>query len=313
MNRIVVTGGAGFIGSNLVRHLLENGDKVIVIDNLITSDGSNLKQFANNPSFKFLKHDITLPFPKTVNGQLSNVNCIYHLACPTGVPNLVRFAQEMLASCSIGTLNVLELSKKNHAKLVFTSSSEVYGDPKVFPQTENYTGNVDSTGIRSPYEEGKRFSESLIASYVRKNNLDAKIVRLFNVYGPGTSPSETRVISAFLRNAKKDKSLPVAGDGLQTRTFCYVDDLISALLIINERGKSGEVYNAGGDQEISILELAKLALFVTGSKSKIKLVERPNHDHQGRRPDLSKLKSLGWTQTVGIYEGLRLTINHLTK
>src|SRR3990167_8981084 len=208
MNHVVVTGGAGFIGSNLCRRLISNGDKVLVIDNLITSDGTHLKQFRNNPNFKFIKQDITTS----------------HFA-------------------------------------------------------------------------------------LRNSNLDARIIRVFNTYGPGTSKNETRVVSRFLRNAKSNRHLPVEGNGKQTRTFCYVDDLIDALLLIAERGKKGEIYNAGGDIEISINELAKLVLFVTGSKSKIKHIPRPGHDHQGRRPDLSKLKSLGWQQTVGIYEGLKLTID----
>ncbi|OGH16006.1 MAG: hypothetical protein A3C30_00900 [Candidatus Levybacteria bacterium RIFCSPHIGHO2_02_FULL_40_18] len=306
MNHVVVTGGAGFIGSNLCRRLISNGDKVLVIDNLITSDGTHLKQFRNNPNFKFIKQDITTSHFALRN---SKFEIIYHLACPTGVPNLTKLGEEMLRTCSIGTLSVLELARKNQAKLIFTSSSEIYGDPKEFPQMESYTGNVDPVGARSPYEEGKRFSESLIIMYVRKFNLDARIIRVFNTYGPGTSKNETRVVSRFLRNAKSNRPLPVEGNGKQTRTFCYVDDLIDALLLIAERGKKGEIYNAGGDIEISINELAKLVLFVTGSKSKIKHIPRPGHDHQGRRPDLSKLKSLGWQQTVGIYEGLKLTID----
>jgi len=316
MSHVLITGGAGFVGSNLASKLLLNGHKVIAIDNLITSDGSNIKKLKNNPNFRFIKHDITLPLPKVVTDQLltpiksgSNVNSIYHLACPTGVPNLKRLAEEMLLTCSIGTLNILELAKKTKSKLIFTSSSEVYGDPEVFPQKEDYTGNVNPIGTRSPYEEGKRFAESLIKSYVNKYSVDAKIVRLFNVYGPGSASSETRVIPVFLRHAIKGLPIPVAGDGSQTRTFCHVDDLIEALFLIAEKGEKGEVYNAGSDVEFSILELAKLVIQATGSKSKIKFVPRPKHDHRGRRPDLTKIKNLGWQQTIGIYEGLKLTIN----
>lgn len=307
MIHILVTGGAGFIGSNLVKKLLDRGDYVTALDNLITSTGANLKQFLKNPNFTFIKHDITKPFPKSTSHKLSAISYIYHLACPTGVPNLTRLSREMLTTCSIGTLHILDLAMKNKSILVFTSSSEIYGDPKEFPQLESYTGNVDPTGLRSSYEEGKRFSESLIAVYVRKYNLDARIVRVFNTYGPGTSSSETRVVPVFLTCAIKNKNMPVSGIGMQTRTFCYVDDLVAALLLVAERGKKGNVYNAGSDTEISILELAKLVLMVTDSKSKIEFVKRAEHDHNGRKPDLSKLKSLGWKQTVGLHEGLKKT------
>jgi len=178
----------------------------------------------------------------------------------------------------------------------------------VFPQKETYNGNVNPTGIRSPYEEGKRFAESLIMSYVRKYNLDAKIVRIFNTYGPYFSTNDTRVIPHFLNKARKNKPLPIAGDGKQTRTFCYVDDLVDSLILVMKKGKKGEIYNAGGDTEISILELAHLIKFVANSKSKLKFVKRPDHDHNGRLPDLTKLKSLGWNPTVGIYEGLKKTL-----
>jgi nucleoside-diphosphate-sugar epimerase len=304
MNTVLVTGGAGLIGSNLCGRLLGQGERVIVIDNLITSDGSNLKQFLKNPNFKFIQEDISDAKLLIPNVKLAT---IYHLACPTGVPNLERLAEEMLKTCSLGTMNVLKLAKKNHANLIFTSSSEIYGDPKVSPQREDYSGNVDPVGIRSPYEEGKRFSESLIMAYVRKWKVDAKLVRVFNTYGPGASKKETRVVSVFLRHATANSPLPVAGNGLQTRTFCYVDDLVDALLLVAKRGKKGEVYNAGGDIEISIAELARLAISVTGSKSKIEFIKRPDHDHESRRPDLTKIKALGWHQSVGIYEGLKKT------
>ena len=318
MSRILITGGAGFIGTNLCKRLLNLGNEVAIIDNLITSDGKNLKQFKKNPKFKFIKHDIIKPWPKTLNSQLSTLNSIYHLACPTGIPNLTKLAEEMLLTCSIGTRNVLELAKKTRAKVLFTSSSEVYGDPKVFPQTEDYTGNVDPTGVRSPYEEGKRFSESLITMFVRKYNVDAKIVRVFNTYGPGMADDDSRVIPRFLDQILKNKPLTVEGRGLQTRTFCYVDDLVDGLLLIMEKGKKGEVYNLGSDKEVKIIDLAKLIIDIVGSrpkddrplaeKSKITFVIRPAHDHKSRLPSLKKVKSLGWKPKVSLEEGLKKTL-----
>ena len=193
------------------------------------------------------------------------------------------------------------------AKLLFTSSSEVYGDPQVFPQTESYTGNVDPIGIRSPYEEGKRFSESLIQMYVRKYNVDAKIVRVFNTYGPSMSSNETRVVAKFLSQALQGKLLTVEGKGLQTRTFCYIDDLVNGLLMIIKKGKKGEVYNLGSDKEVRIIDLAKLIVKVTDSKSKISFVERPSHDHKRRHPSLEKVKKLGWKQKTTLKNGLQKT------
>lgn len=302
MKKVLVTGGAGLIGSALCRRLVAEGYSVTCIDNFITSNKNGISDLLKNTNFKLVKLDITKTLPSVLNAD--KFSEIYHLACPTGVPNLTVLAEEMLSTCSRGTKNILDLAKKHNAKLIFTSSSEVYGDPLVFPQTENYTGNVDPVGIRSPYEEGKRFSEALLISYVRKYNLDAKIIRIFNTYGK-KSADDTRVISTFLKNAKQNKSLPVKGKGKQTRTFCYVDDLVAAILIVMAKGKKGEVYNAGSDQEISIYELARTVIRVTKSKSKITFVKRPEHDHNRRRPDLTKLKTLGWNSTYSLEDGLR--------
>src|SRR3990167_7366280 len=245
--RILVTGGAGFIGANLCQRLLEQNHEVIAVDNLITSDGSNLKRLQSFPNFTFFKHDIIKPFPRKLTTNNSQLTTIYHLACPTGVPNLTKLAEEMLLTCSRGTRNVLELVRLHQAQFLVTSSSEVYGNPLVSPQTENYTGNVDPIGIRSPYEEGKRFSESLIQMYVRKYNVNAKIVRVFNTYGNYMSSGDSRVIPRFLNQALNGKSLTVEGKGLQTRTFCYIDDLVDGLITVMEKGKKGEVYNLAND------------------------------------------------------------------
>ncbi|OGH19674.1 MAG: hypothetical protein A3D74_00575 [Candidatus Levybacteria bacterium RIFCSPHIGHO2_02_FULL_37_13] len=312
MSRILITGGAGFIGTNLCEKLLSQNHHVIAIDNLITSTKSNIEPLFSNPKFEFIEQDVTLPL-RNWKLEIRNwkFDFIYHLACPTGVPNLTKLAEEMLLACSAGTRNVLELAKKTKAKLLFTSSSEVYGDPQVFPQTENYTGNVDPIGIRSPYEEGKRFSESLIQMYVRKYNVNAKIVRVFNTYGNYMSSGDSRVIPRFLNQALNGKSLTVEGKGLQTRTFCYIDDLVDGLITVMEKGKKGEVYNLGNDKEVRIIDLAKLIIKITNSRSKLKLVERPAHDHKRRLPALEKVKKLGWKPKIFQEIGLRKTLQSI--
>ena len=304
MKHVIVTGGAGLVGAHLCKRLLDENNKVICIDNFITSSKENIRPHLKNPNFKLVEHDIVNLFESAISHHPLEVDEIYHLACPKGVPNLTRLSLEMLRTCAIGTENILELAKKHKAKLIFTSSSEVYGDPLVFPQSENYAGNVDPVGIRSPYEEGKRYAESLVVSFVRKFGLDAKIVRLFNTYGPKQF-DDTRVITKFMKAARTNKPITVEGDGSQTRTFLHVDDLVNALFVVNDRGEKGGVYNAGSDVEISILELANIVKFVTNSKSKIKFIPRPAHDHRRRLPDLTKLKNLGWNPSIGIYEGLK--------
>jgi len=309
--RVLVTGGAGFIGSNLCIRLLAMGHNVVAVDNLITGDQKNIKQLISNPKFTFIKHDINEPWPKNFKFKISNLKFIYHLACPTGVPNLGPLSEEMITTCSIGTKNILEIARKTGAKFLFTSSSEVYGDPLTFPQEESYRGNVDTCGLRSPYEEGKRFSESLILMYVRKYNIDAKIVRVFNTYGPSMSPKDIRVIPNFFRQTSSGFPLTLHGDGNQKRTFCYVDDLVEGLVLVIKKGESGHVYNLGHDLEISIINLARLILKITGSKSSIKTVARPGHDHERRLPSLVKVKQLGWFPKISLEDGLRMTINLL--
>lgn len=305
MKTILITGGAGFIGTNLTKQLLKENHKVLAVDNMVTSGEGNIQQFEKHSNFTFIKHDIYKPFPKTLISQLSSLNSIYHLACPTGVTNLGKLAEEMLYTCAYGTSNILDLAKKYNANVVFTSSSEVYGDPKEFPQTEEYNGNVDTIGIRSPYEEGKRFAESMCAMYWRKYKVDVKIARIFNTYGPYMSPNDTRVIPQFIQQIKKGEPLTVQGDGLQTRTFCYAEDTVGGLLLINEKGKAGEVYNLGGDIEITILQLAKMMLKISNAANKIEFVKRPSHDHQARRPSLQKIKNLGWTHKISLEDGLK--------
>lgn len=325
MKHILITGGAGFIGSHLCKILLNKGHKVICVDNLITGDKKNINNLFKNSNFKFIELDIAkdslalsgkpgqFSHPKDDQPLAETLNYIFHLACPTGVPNLVTLAEEMLLVNSLGTRNVLELARKTKAKVLFASSSEVYGDPQVFPQTEEYTGNVSPIGIRSPYEEGKRFSESLVIMYVRKYNIDARIVRIFNTYGEGMSNKDSRVIPKFLRQVKIGESLTVEGKGEQTRTFCYVDDLIDGLILVLNKGLSGEVYNIGSDKEIRIFDLAKLTIKITKSKSKIKFIKRPTHDHKRRLPDIGKIKKLGWRPKVTLEKGILKTYITMSK
>jgi nucleoside-diphosphate-sugar epimerase len=301
--KILVTGAAGFIGSNLSRRLIAQKQRVVAVDNLITGLKSNLADLLKNPNFKFIKGDITQKsFLAKLKGQ--KFDQIYHLACPTGVPNIGPMAEEMLLTCSVGTRNVLELGRLSGARVIFTSSSEVYGDPEVFPQSEEYTGNVDPIGARSPYEEGKRFSESLFKMYCSKYKLDCSVVRLFNTYGPGMSTKDTRVIPQFLSNARKNAPLIIKGSGKNTRTYCFVDDLIEGLVLVMEKGSDGEVYNLGSTKEVSVLELADLVLKLTKSKSKVRHIKDNIPDHKGRRPELRKIKKLGWSQKVGLKSGI---------
>lgn len=306
--RILVTGGAGFIGSNLCRRMLKQGHEVISVDNFITSSKQNLIDLLNKSRFHFYQLDITQDNFVNRLSQVEKIDQIYHLACPTGVPNIGPLAEEMLLTSSLGTRHVLELAKHHKAKFLFTSSSEVYGDPQISPQTEKYTGNVDPLGWRSPYEEGKRFTESLILMYVQKYRINAKIVRVFNTYGPLMSDKDSRVIPKLLRQAMLGKSLTIHGRGLQRRTFLYIDDLTSGLILVMEKGRRGQVYNIGSDVEISIIELAQVILSLTKTKSKIKFIKRPSHDPNMRLPSLSKITKLGWHPKVGLKEGLKKTI-----
>ncbi|MEX0621848.1 MAG: NAD-dependent epimerase/dehydratase family protein [Candidatus Woykebacteria bacterium] len=305
MKKVLVTGAAGFIGSNLVGRLLKESYYVVGIDNFITGEPKNIRKFSGDSNFKFIRADIV----NLDAGQVEDLiherfSEIYHLACPTGVPNLVTLAEEMLLTCSVGTRNILEIARKSGSKFLFTSSSEVYGDPKVFPQEESYSGNVDPIGIRSPYEEGKRLAESLVIMYVRKYGLRGKIVRVFNTYGPNMSEKDERIIPKYIQQIKKGAPLTVHGDGTQMRTFCHVADLVNGLLLVMREGKNGEPYNIGGVKEIAVKDLAQTMIRLFSSKVGISYVKRPAHDHQSRRPDLTKISSLGWSPSVGLEDGL---------
>ncbi|MGD8525466.1 MAG: NAD-dependent epimerase/dehydratase family protein [Thioalkalispiraceae bacterium] len=301
--KVLVAGGAGFIGSNLAKALLEEGYSVDCVDSLITGRIASIDVLRSNKRFRFFKFDITdRDFFNTFAKE--HYDEIYHLACPTGVPNIRVYGEEMLKTSSIGTDNILRLACTHNAKVIYTSSAEVYGDPQVFPQHEEYCGNVHPTGPRSAYEEGKRFAEALVISYVEKYQLDAKIVRIFNTFGIGMSPDDTRVIPRFLKLIKEGKKIVIYGDGKQTRTHLYVDDLVAGLLLVMRKGSSGEVYNIGGDKQLTIAELADLIKSLTTLTVDVEYHPHFIEDHSGRHPMVSKVKDLGWTPNIGVTEGL---------
>ncbi|MEK7611624.1 MAG: UDP-glucuronic acid decarboxylase family protein [Patescibacteria group bacterium] len=304
--RILVTGGAGFIGSHLCRKLLETGADVIAVDNLCTGREGNLADLKENPRFTFIKADILDPIE--LPGPLHR---IYNLACPASPVGYQRLPLETLYVGSVGVSNILELALKNKARFLQTSTSEIYGDPLEHPQKETYWGNVNCVGPRACYDESKRFAESLIINFAKVHGLNAKIVRLFNTYGPQMDLDDGRVIVNFLKQALSGESLTVHGDGSQTRSPCYVSDLVSGLILMMESGEAGPV-NLGNPEELTIIDLAKMIKKITGSKSEIIFLPLPKDDPTRRRPDITLAKQrLGWSPRIGLEEGLRLTIPYI--
>ncbi len=302
--RVLLTGGAGFVGSNLASVLLAAGTEVFVVDNLITGRRQNIAALQKTKRLHFFELDVTHNSFLRKFSKIP-VEQIYHLACPTGVPNIKKLGEEMLLACSIGTRNVLELARRHRAKFLVTSSSEIYGAADTVVQSESYEGKVNPVGPRAAYEEGKRFTEALVIHYVRRYGIDADIVRLFNTYGPGMSPTDQRVIPRFLRSLKNGTPLTIYGNGKQKRTFLYIDDLISALMLVMVKGKRGEVYNIGDDHPVTIKELAWRICEMVDLSPGIRFVPHFIDDHQYRKPTLSKIKKLGWRQTVSLDSGLR--------
>ncbi len=309
--QILIAGGAGFLGSNLSADLLQQGHSVTVVDNLLTGNRENIEKLESNSNFSFYDMGIeTNTFlEEFLISDKHTFDCVYDLACATGVPNIQTLGEEMIDACSIGTKNILKVALKNKAKFLLTSSSEVYGDPEKFPQDENYTGNVDPQGWRASYEEGKRFAETITALFVNKYHLNAKTVRLFNVYGPNMSLKDQRVIPRFVQQALNNEPLTVH-DNVALRTMCYVSDIVKGLQIIIEKGNAGGIYNLGSDQELSMLDLAKKIITATNSQSEIALVPGMKVDHKRRMPDLSRIRSLGWDYSITLEEGLILTIEN---
>lgn len=302
--RCLIAGGAGFLGTNLARRLLEQGASVDCADNFSTGRKANVADLARYPKFRFLKLDIadSGSCNRLLRRRYSHV---YNLACPTGVPNIALLGEEMLMTSSVGTLNLLKVARRSKARYLFASTAEAYGDPEIFPQPETYVGKVDPVGPRSPYEEGKRFGEALTRFWGRKHNVDVRIVRIFNTYGPAMSPDDQRVIPQMLSRLIAGKPVSIYGDGGQTRTFLHVDDLVSGLLTVMEKGESAEVYNIGGATQITIRDLFKLVKTATGLAGKAVFEKHFIADHRGRWPDTAKIEALGWRQQVALADGIR--------
>ena len=302
MPRVVVSGGAGFIGSHLCKALIARGDAVVCVDNLVTGAADNVAPLVDNPEFVFIEQDVTAPFE--VDGS---VDAVMHFASPASPADFARIPIEILDVGSIGTRNLLDLALKHGARFMLASTSEVYGDPLVHPQPETYWGNVNSIGPRSVYDEAKRFGEALTMAYHRHHGVDVRLLRIFNTYGPHMRPDDGRAVSNFLVQALKNEPLTVYGDGSQTRSFCYVDDEVRGILALLDSDYVGPV-NVGNPTEFTILELANLALETTGATSGIEFRPLPTDDPTQRKPDISLAKKLlGWEPTVPLAEGLQHT------
>jgi len=308
LQRILVTGGAGFLGSHLCERLLDGGCEVLCLDNYFTGSKKNILHLMGNPHFEMIRHDITNPI-------YLEVDQIYNLACPASPVHYQYNAIKTIKTNILGSLNTLGIAKRVKARILQASTSEVYGDPEIHPQREDYWGKVNPIGIRSCYDEGKRAAECLMMDYHRKNQVDVKIARIFNTYGPRMAVNDGRVISNFIVQALKGKDITVYGDGTQTRSFCYVDDLISGLIRLMETpdGFTGPV-NLGNPQEFAIIELAQTIIRRTGSRSKIVFQPRPSDDPAQRKPDISLAgEVLGWQPRVALDEGLEKTIAYFRK
>lgn len=305
----LVTGGAGFIGSHLCETLLKKDYRVICIDNLITGNRKNITPFLSNPYFQFIKHDITNP-----NSQLliANYQFIYHLASPASPVKYQRYAIETMLTNSLGTYYMLKLALQHKAKFLLASTSEVYGDPQKHPQTESYWGNVNPVGKRSCYDESKRFAESLTTEFIRKKKLNARIIRIFNTYGPRMEKEDGRVISNFINQAISTKPITIYGDGSQTRSFCFISDMVDGIKKAMEKEKTeGEVINLGNPDEKSIKEIAIFIKKATTSSSPIVHKDLPADDPTKRKPDITKAQQLlNWQPQIDFEEGLQKTINY---
>lgn len=308
----VVTGGAGFIGSHLCDRLLASGHDVICIDNFLSGRRENLQEAIRNPHFRIIEHDVTNPLNVSTTQQFTRVTHIFHLASPASVVDYQSHPEETALVNSVGTRNLLQLTREIGAKFLFASTSEVYGDPKEHPQKESYWGNVNPVGIRACYDESKRYGEMMTMVCQRKYNLDGRIIRIFNTYGPRMRVNDGRVISNLVNQAISGSQMTVYGDGKQTRSFCYVSDLVDGILrAMFTDGTNGEVINLGNPEEYSMMDLAQKIKGMTGSKSEIVLKPLPADDPEVRQPDITKAKSLmDWDPAVTVTEGLSKTIQY---
>ncbi|MBO9467543.1 SDR family oxidoreductase [Tropicibacter sp. R15_0] len=303
--RILITGGAGFLGSHLTDRLLEQGHEVICLDNLFTGTKRNIDHLHAHPRFEFLRHDVTFPL-------YIEVDEIYNLACPASPIHYQHDPVQTTKTSVHGAINMLGLAKRLHCKVFQASTSEVYGDPSVHPQPEEYWGNVNPIGIRSCYDEGKRCAETLFFDYHRQHDLEIKVARIFNTYGPRMHHADGRVVSNFIVQALLNKPITIFGDGSQTRSFCFMDDLIEGFIRLMETGPdvTGPI-NLGNPGEFTIRELAEKVIEMTGSDSEISYQDLPQDDPKQRRPDITKAKEvLGWEPKIQIEQGLERTIAH---
>ena len=305
--RILVTGGAGFLGSHLCERLLREGHEVICLDNFFTGRRKNIHAYLADPNFELVRHDVVEPL-------LLEVDRIYHLACPASPVHYQFNPVKTIKTNVLGTHNMLGLAKRTRARFLLASTSEVYGDPKVHPQTEDYWGNVNPIGIRSCYDEGKRVAETFTMDYHRQNSVDIRIIRIFNTYGPRMLPDDGRVVSNFIVQALKGEDITVYGDGSQTRSFCYVDDLIDGMVRMMESENFTGPVNLGNPEEFTILALAKKIIAMIGSRSKIVFKPLPSDDPTQRQPDIGLARQqLGWQPKVTVDEGFKTTIDYFRK
>ncbi len=300
--RALITGGAGFLGSHLCERLLRDGHDVICLDNLFTGSKSNVSHLMKNPKFEFLRHDVIDPFKVEVER-------IYNLACPASPPHYQFNPIKTVKTSVMGTINCLGLAKRVKARMLQASTSEVYGDPTEHPQTESYRGNVNPIGLRACYDEGKRCAETLCFDYHRENGVDIRVVRIFNTYGPRMDPSDGRVVSNFIVQALRGDPITIYGDGSQTRSFCYVDDLIEGIVRMMDQDELMGPVNLGNSVEFTMCELGERVIQLTGSSSKVVYEPLPEDDPRQRRPDISLAgESLKWIPKVELDSGLRKTI-----
>ena len=303
--RVLVTGGAGFIGSHLCARLIEQGAQVLCVDNFFTGTRANVAPLLGHPDFELMRHDVTFPL-------FVEVDEIYNLACPASPVHYQFDPVQTTKTSVIGAVNMLGLAKRLRVPILQASTSEVYGDPAVHPQVEDYWGNVNPIGPRSCYDEGKRCAETLFFDYRRQHNLAIKVARIFNTYGPNMHPNDGRVVSNFIVQALRGEDITIYGDGQQTRSFCYVDDLVRGLmaLMVTDHAVTGPI-NLGNPGEFTMLELAELVIELTGSKAQLKFLPLPQDDPRQRQPNITLAKrELDWDVTVALREGLRQTINY---
>lgn len=305
MQRVMVTGGAGFLGSHLCDRLVAEGHDVLCVDNLYTGSKRNIAHLLRAPNFEFMRHDVTFPL-------YVEVDKIYHLACPASPVHYQADPVQTTKTSVMGSINMLGIAKRVKCRILLASTSEVYGDPTVHPQPEDYLGNVNPIGIRACYDEGKRCAETLFFDYHRQNKVDIKVARIFNTYGPRMSPHDGRVVSNFIVQALRDEPITIFGDGSQTRSFCYCDDLVDALMALMESrdGVTGPI-NIGNPGEFTIKELAEQVVGMVGSNSEIIYMPLPGDDPRQRQPDITRAKAnLGWEPKVVLNEGLAKTIDY---